>query len=402
MGLRSYPSGSFVPETPSTSFSLIRSDRPVYATASIRSTGPCRPSTALAGPSFSYLRNPYPHISGGLHDFYGRLHSGMGRSHGGFPDFGFLDPYTPQAPYQLSGAQGGSLCPKALGPSAPGPPGYDRYGQFDSSFVYQQARRDPFPHLVTFDSRASPLVRGSEHNSPSKTYSRLSERDSRPPISSEPANTDRVEPPPRDRETHLRALGDTRSGHVCDCVELPPSSVHVSNSGATSPSGGRSVSDWQGRSVYMFPPFPLLNKVIQKLRSTQAAEVILIAPWWPKQSWFPHLLRLCVEHPLAFPYRRDLLSQQDQKYVSDRKSYHLHAWRLSCDTIKQQVFQTRSLGSRQPLEGRQPIACTTIGGLIRFAQWAAGQGFDPLDPTAAQIASFCLLFLILMACHPRR
>ena len=25
---------------------------------------------------------------------------------------------------------------------------------------------------------------------------------------------------------------------------------------------------------------------------------------------------------------------------------------------------------------------------LRFAPWAAGQGFDPLDPTAAQIASF--------------
>ena len=25
---------------------------------------------------------------------------------------------------------------------------------------------------------------------------------------------------------------------------------------------------------------------------------------------------------------------------------------------------------------------------MRFARWAAGQGFDPLDPTAAQIASF--------------
>ena len=118
---------------------------------------------------FSYLRNPYPHVSGGPHDFYRRLHAGVGHSHGGFPDFGYLDPYRPQAPYQLSGAQGGSLCPKALGSNAC----YDRYGQFDSSFVYQQARRDPFPHLVTFDSRAYPLVRGSEHNSPSKAYSYL-------------------------------------------------------------------------------------------------------------------------------------------------------------------------------------------------------------------------------------
>ena len=35
--------------------------------------------------------------------------------------------------------------------------------------------------------------------------------------------------------------------------------------------------DCQGRSMYMFPPFPLLSKVIQKLRSMQAAEVILVA-----------------------------------------------------------------------------------------------------------------------------
>ena len=152
----------------------------------------------------------------------------MGRSYGGFPDFGYLDPYRPQAPYQLSGAQGGSLCPTALGAGAPGLPGYDRYRQFDSSFVYQQTRRDPFPHLATFDSRASPLVRGSEHNSPSKTYSRLSERDSRPPISSESANTDRVESPSPDREPHLWISGDTSSRHVRDCVELPPSLVHVS------------------------------------------------------------------------------------------------------------------------------------------------------------------------------
>ena len=86
----------------------------------------------------------------------------------------------------------------------------------------------------------------AQHNSPSKAYSRLSERDSRPPISSESANINRVVPPPRDRETYLQALGDTRSRHVCDSVELPPSSVHVSSSGTTSPSGGCSLSGLAG------------------------------------------------------------------------------------------------------------------------------------------------------------
>ena len=58
LGLRSYPSGSFVPETPSMSFSLFGSDRPAYATASIRSTGPC-----LNGTGRTYVFLPQESLS---------------------------------------------------------------------------------------------------------------------------------------------------------------------------------------------------------------------------------------------------------------------------------------------------------------------------------------------------
>ena len=256
LGPRSYRSGSFVPETPSTSFSFVRSDRPVYGTASIRPPGPCQPTSAMAGPSFSYLRNPDLLFSGGPYDFYGSLQSGVGRPHGIFQDFGYLDPYRPQAPHQLSGVQSGYFCPTALGSSASGPPGYDRHGQLDNSFIYQQAGRDSLPHLATLSCRPFPLVRVSERNSPGKTHSRLSERDSRPPISSESANTDRVVPTPRDREPYLQGLGDTRSRHVCNTVELPPSSVHVSSSGVKSPSGGCSVSGLAGEVNVHVSPIP--------------------------------------------------------------------------------------------------------------------------------------------------
>ena len=45
----------------------------------------------------------------------------------------------------------------------------------------------------------------------------------------------------------------------------------------------------------------------------------------------------------------------------------------------------RSLGSQQLLEGPQRMYDDRW---LRFARWAAGQGFDLLDPTAAQIAFF--------------
>ena len=70
-------------------------------------------------------------------------------------------------------------CPTSLGSSAPGPPGLDCYGQFDSSFIYQQARRDPFPYLAS-SSRSFYVVTSSRHSSRSKTHSGLSEHDSRP------------------------------------------------------------------------------------------------------------------------------------------------------------------------------------------------------------------------------
>ena len=129
-------------------------------------------------------------------------------------------------------------------------------------FVYQQTRWDPCPHLVTFDSRASPLIRGSEHNSLSEA-SRLFERDSRPPISSESANIDRVVPPPRDHETYLWGTPEVDMFATVSNSHLPwfmspipePRDLAVD---ALS-------QDWQGRSMHMFPPFSLLDEVIQKL-----------------------------------------------------------------------------------------------------------------------------------------
>ena len=72
----------------------------------------------------------------------------------------------------------------------------------------------------------------------------------------EPANTERVVPVPQDRESYLQGLGDTRNRHVCDTVELPPSSVHVSSSRAKGPSGGCSFSGLAGEVNVHVSPIP--------------------------------------------------------------------------------------------------------------------------------------------------
>ena len=131
----------------------------------------------------------------------------------------------------------------------------------------------------------------------------------------------------------------------------------------------------------MFTPFPLLSSHSEASvhpdgrgysHSPLVAESVVVST--PTSS-------LCgTPSGLSLPSRSSVPTGPE---VCLGKSYHLHAWGLSCNTIKQQVFQTRSLGSQQLLEGPQAIARMMMG----FARWAR-QGFDPLDPTGAQIASF--------------
>ena len=92
-----------------TTFSFVRSDKSVYTTVSISPFSPCHPTQEMAGP-FSHIWNPYPVFPSGVHDFHGRLYPRLG-----FPDFGYLDLFRPQAPHQHFGAQGVNSGPPSLG-----------------------------------------------------------------------------------------------------------------------------------------------------------------------------------------------------------------------------------------------------------------------------------------------
>ena len=65
----------------------------------------------------------------------------------GIHRFGHLGSYRPQASYLLNCFETGSgnVSSAPQGSSAPGPPGYDCYGQCYGSVLYQQAGWDSFP-----------------------------------------------------------------------------------------------------------------------------------------------------------------------------------------------------------------------------------------------------------------
>ena len=49
---------------------------------------------------------------------------------------------------------------------------------------------------------------------------------------------------------------------------------------------------WQGLSLWLNPPFALLNKVVNKIAVERPATSILLTPWWPGAPWWPTLTTL--------------------------------------------------------------------------------------------------------------
>ena len=97
--------------------------------------------------------------------------------------------------------------------------------------------------------------------------------------------------------------------------------------------------DWNNLFAYAFPPISLLPKVITKIEQ-ERCQVLLIAPFWPRQAWFPRLVRLLIQTPLILPHRPDIISQPRSGIVHPKpQDLHLTCWPLCNDTSRQQAFQ---------------------------------------------------------------
>lgn len=85
---------------------------------------------------------------------------------------------------------------------------------------------------------------------------------------------------------------------------------------------------WKGLSAYAFPPLPILSKVLRKARM-DLPQLILIAPRWPAQPWFPDLLQLCHTPPLKLHVTHGgLLQPRSGIEHGNPAVLDLHAWRL--------------------------------------------------------------------------
>ena len=246
----------------------------------------------------------------------------MGRSHGGFPDFGYLDPYSSQAPYQLSGAQGRSLCPTALGPSAPGPPGYDRYRQFNSSLICISPALLRLTVKLLLWLEAQNIIVRARHI-PGRLI----------------VVADHLSHPNRPIPTEW---------------SLHPEIVNRIFGFWGTPAGGRSNSH---------SPLVAETVVVSTPTSSLCGSPPVLS--LPSRSSVPAGSEVCLGRKVVPSARMEALVR------------HYKAAGFS-DEVSRLTAAPRRPSTKLMYDDQW----------LRFARWAAAQGFDPLDPTAAQVASF--------------
>jgi len=119
---------------------------------------------------------------------------------------------------------------------------------------------------------------------------------------------------------------------------------------------------WSNLKCYAFPPFSVLPQVLRKIREDHAL-MLLIAPVWSTQSWYPLLLQLLTAEPILLPKTDNLLSLPQSKYPHPmRDNLVLAAWMLSGNLLDTEAFLMKQPTSLLHLGLRGQIGNTTQPG----------------------------------------
>ena len=149
--------------------------------------------------------------------------------------------------------------------------------------------------------------------------------------------------------------------------------------------------DWAPLQGCAFPPFNLISKTLTRV-TTDQTELILIAPVWQAQPWWPVLLRPLISQPVLLPNSPTLLTDPtDLNRVHPMyPRLHLAVFHISTNVSKLRAFQqTLPIYSSQQLvpPHTKPMS---LAGTVGAAGVLDGKLilFRPVDPSISDILIF--------------
>ena len=99
---------------------------------------------------------------------------------------------------------------------------------------------------------------------------------------------------------------------------------------------------WKEYTFYAFPPFCIIQRVLQKINIDQATGIIIV-PNWPTQTWWPYLMSMLINYPIILPRktRTLFLPAQPQEIHPLHTKLELLACHLSGTSCLTKEFQKK-------------------------------------------------------------
>ena len=151
---------------------------------------------------------------------------------------------------------------------------------------------------------------------------------------------------------------------------------------------------WDDLDLYVFPPFPLVGRVIARVRESSRVAVTLVAPLWPEKEWFADLPLLLTQLPLALPWWDSLLRQPH------RNLFHQGVHALNLHVLNLHVWQLKCHFRKSGFSGR---AARVLSGCLRsstsrlyqsrwqiFCGCCRGRGVAPVNATVLVVVDFLI------------
>ena len=92
---------------------------------------------------------------------------------------------------------------------------------------------------------------------------------------------------------------------------------------------------------FAFPPFSLIDRVINKVLRENVEAMILVTLSWQTQPWYSLLLRMSIQRPLLLPALPNLLLNPlgEKHPLVKTRSLRLAAWKITGKPWKSKEFQ---------------------------------------------------------------
>ena len=147
------------------------------------------------------------------------------------------------------------------------------------------------------------------------------------------------------------------------------------------------LQDWEGLRAYANPPWNLLGRALAKVQREQVEVVLMIAPVWPTQPWYPSLLGLLIDYPRLIPQGENTLWGTPQSPVPAVVP-RLAVWPISSRDIAQRAFQQELENCSWCHGGQNQPSLTILCSRNGLASWCEKRHTDPVSGPVSEVANF--------------